>query len=184
MDKMYIFQKNGYVFTNKYKKNINHPDGIEHKYEIFLNDICLTNDKIIWYEINSSHFHLGYIGFKEKFQHKDFLKEYIHPHCVKYLMNKHVRKITLKPLVTSFIVWISLGFNLVNKIEELEIKRLILEFLIDKNIFNKNNKQNFNSLSLQEIINKYKKYLLTDDFPPNLEKIYYTYYVKEILRKE
>ncbi len=176
MEKMYIFEKDSYSFYNKYSRK-NHPDGIEHDYIVYINKEILTNDKIVWYEKNPQHFHLAYIGFQDKFRHKGILKNYIHPHCVSYLREKNVKKITLKPLVTYFVLWVSLGFKLINIIEELEVKRLIKEYLIGKGV---QIKEDFSSLSVQEIVRRYKNKLLSKDFPPYLEKLYYTNLIKEI----
>ncbi len=176
MHSMYIFRKGSYSFNNKYSSK-NHPDGIEHDYEVYINGEILTDDKIIWYEKNSQHFHLGYIGFKDQFRHKGILKNYIHPHCISYLSKKNVKKITLKPLMTYFVLWVSLGFKLINTTEELEVKRLIKEYLIGKGV---HIKEDFSSLSVQEIVRRYKNKLLSKDFPPYLEKLYYTNLIKEI----
>ena len=181
MEKMYCFIKNNKIFTNEYKTNHLHPDGKLYLYRIFLDDkeITKANHMIRWLKKSNNHFHLDYIGFKREFRNKGLLKSYIHPHCTEHLKNKGVEKITLKPLSTAFIVWISLGFEIENEIEELQIKQIIKEFLLEKGI----KTEDFGKMCLKDIIIAYKKNLKNEDFPPKLEKVYYTN-LKKVIKWE
>ena len=90
MNKLYNFSKNNKTFKSIHNQNT-HPEGEEHKYKIFLNDIELTKDFVIWYKKSYNHFHLSYIGFKEEFRNKGILKNYIHPHCVECMRKKGIQ---------------------------------------------------------------------------------------------
>jgi len=175
MNKLYCFEKDGQKFKNEHKCDFFHPDGELHFYKIFLNEKEITKTVLEWYKKAPNHFHLGYIGFKEEFQNKGLLKNFIHPHCVEFMKTKGIEKITLKPLATAFIVWIGLGFEIIKSSEEKAIKEIIADFLINKGIIPK---EDFNKISLNKIVEKYKEILKSEEFPPKLEKAFYTYFEK------
>ncbi|MEO1927570.1 MAG: GNAT family N-acetyltransferase [Nautiliaceae bacterium] len=176
MNKLYNFSKENKIFKNIHHQNI-HPEGEEHKYKIFLDDTELTKDFVIWYKKSYNHCHLSYIGFKEEFRGKGILKNYIHPHCIEYMRKNGVEKVTLRPLVKAFIVWVSLGFEIIKKSEELSVKQLIKEYLLENDIIST---EDFGNMSLQEIVKKYKEVLKNENFPPKLEKVYYTNFQKAL----
>jgi len=175
MKNLYCFTKENKKFTN-YFTITSHPDGELYKYKIFLNDKEITKDMIQWFKRSSNHFHLGYIGFKSEFQNKGILKNFIHPHCIEFMRKKGIKVITLKPLAIAVVVWILLGFEIENELEELHIKQLIKEFLLENDI----KTEDFDKMQLKEIVNRYKNILKSKKFPPKLERIYYTNFKKVI----
>jgi hypothetical protein len=174
---LYNFSKNNKNFKSNFYFDKFHPDGEEYKYKIYLNSEEITKNLITWYKIESNHFHLGYIGFKENFQHKGILKNYIHPHCIDFMKKQNIEIITLKPLVNAFVVWVLLGFEPMRETEEREMKSLIKEFLLENDIISK---EDFDKMQLKEIVEKYKEVLKSNNFPPKLEKMYYTNFRKVI----
>jgi hypothetical protein len=174
MKNLYNFSKNNMTFHSTYNYNPLHPDGEEYKYKVFINNEKLTNDIIAWYKKSNNHFHLGYIGFIDKYQNKGILKNYIHPHCIDFMKHNKIEIITLKPLATAFMVWVLLGFEIENEIEELHIKQMIKEFLLENGIVS----DDFGKMRLKEIVEKYKQNLKSKYFPPKLEKVYYTNFRK------
>ena len=181
MNNLYNFSKDNKVFKNRYNYNPYHPDGEEYKYLIFLDDIPLTKDYIFWYKKSEFHFYLGYIGFVEKYQNKGILKNYIHPHCIEYFKNKGVTKITLKPLVSALLVWISLEFEFIKDYEKIRTKLTIINYLKTKNIIKNDDILRYDTMELIDIVKLHKKNF-DEDFPIFIEKnLYYTNLKKDIL---
>jgi len=91
------------------------------------------------------------------------------------MKKKGIKKITLKPLATAFVVWSLLGFEIEKELEEMHIKQIIKEFLLENDIITT---EDFGKMQLKEIVEKYKNILKNKYFPPKLEKTYYTNFKK------
>jgi hypothetical protein len=178
---LYQFRKNEMEFEVSFFDTYFHPDGKCYEYKITLNNEPLTKDKIFWYQQGNNHFHLGYIGFVDKYQKKGILKNYIHPHCIKYLSQKGIKSISLKPLVKALSLWIYLGFEFCKEFEEIRAKVTFLNYLKSKKIISDEEIEKFDKLSLKEIIIEFKNIFKNSDFPQFVEKkLYYTTLKKEL----